>query len=80
MKLSDEQVQRILDRFAAAVGHFACPMCGGESATVEAKVYTAPEFGGINGISSDDDMALVAMTCDNCGHVSFFSAEVLGVI
>lgn len=34
----------------------------------------------MNGITGGDGMPLVAMTCDNCGHVLLFSAEVLGVV
>ncbi len=61
-------------------GHYECPMCGGRSGGVEARVYTAPEFKPIDGISADDGMPLVALSCDRCGHVSFFSAEKLGVV
>lgn len=69
-----------MDHFAETSGHYKCPMCGGQSGGVEPKVYMAPEPESMNGISGGDGMPLVALSCDNCGHVSFFSVKVLGVV
>lgn len=79
MKLSDEQIQQVLEHFDEEVGYYACPVCDGESGSVDAQVYIAHEFKPLNGMPDGEGMALVAIVCDTCGHVSFFSAEALGV-
>ena len=70
--------ERVSELISRAVTNPNCPTCGKNTFSVCADIVALPVVRE-GRIIPTEGVSVVATVCNNCGHMSFFSAEKIGI-
>lgn len=80
--IPDQDKQKIGDYLQTKLSNFKCPACNAQSFTTEDTYYLDLEIDALDKISKGQQFGYlkkVAMSCDNCSHLSYFLASRMGI-
>jgi hypothetical protein len=83
MPFTEEQAKRASDFLSAYRDNLTCPLCGHKHFSVFNEVVRAPVVTvaeGAVGITLGQGLGAVAVTCQSCGLIRFFSAARMGLV
>lgn len=79
MKLTQEQLNKALEKVRSVWGSVSCEICRNEGWIISDTIYELREYhGGM--IAAGATAPCIAIHCNKCGNVKLMNALVLGVI
>lgn len=79
MKITEEHLKQF-KQFIEPKMPATCKICGGNGSFAICKGGMLINFDKVDEIKGSEAMPLIAVVCNNCGHVEFFNPITIGII